>query len=279
MSPSRPTLPRRRTSCPCLRGRPSRSFTSSWTAGGWSGRSSRARLRTQGTEEPDAPALRGSVSWSTPRSPPPPCAPRPSPAPPGLRTAVLQEGGRHRLLPVHVPAEGGARRGTSSAPDQGPRGAAPPVSGGPQSWVGGRPGSWGWGSGADMGRGAARAAVTPCPAGLGRPSATRTASTSARESASARTPIAVTACASCSSGAAWRGLARRVSAAGAGPGLGLWAGQKAQGAESEGEDDLKAGPEASGGRGLGGGRRQSGGATRQDQRAEGAVLVRGQDQD
>lgn len=43
---------------------------------------------------------------------------------------MLQEGGRHRLLSVHVPAEGGTRRGTSSAPDQGPRGAAPPVSGG-----------------------------------------------------------------------------------------------------------------------------------------------------
>lgn len=52
--------------------------------------------------------------------------------PPG--PPLLQEGGRHRLLPVHVPAEVGAGADSGPTPDQGPRGATPQVSEGPGDW-------------------------------------------------------------------------------------------------------------------------------------------------
>lgn len=46
--------------------------------------------------------------------------------------SLLQEGRHHRPLPGHLPAEGGAGHSSGPAPDQEPRGAAPPVS--PVGW-------------------------------------------------------------------------------------------------------------------------------------------------
>ncbi|XP_023074433.1 neutrophil cytosol factor 1 isoform X1 [Piliocolobus tephrosceles] len=116
--PSRPTLLWRRTRCPCSRAKLLRSFTSSWTAGGSSG-----KMTSQATSRPCTCKSRGKT------------CPRPN----------------------------------------------------------------------------ARSSAGRRPAG--RPSATRTASTSGRGSASAKTPIAATASVFCSSGAARRGRDRRAPGA------------------------------------------------------------------
>lgn len=66
------------------------------------------------------------------------------------------------------------------------------------------PGAWGWRPGAER---------RPVPLGPGRPSATHTASTSGRGSASARTPIGATVSVFCSSAAARRVRHRRAQVA------------------------------------------------------------------